>query len=61
MKVAVTILVDAGESLDPIGDSRAIAYEMVDKTRAYARSLNATLELNDVSEYIPDAEDIIPS
>lgn len=62
MKVAITILVDVGKSMDPNGDAKDIAYEMVDKVRDFARrNHDATLELHDVSEFIPDAEDIIPS
>lgn len=62
MKVAITILVDVGESPDPNGDAQDIAYEMIDKARDFARrNHSATLELYDVSEFIPDAEDIIPS
>ena len=62
MKIAITILVESEGSSDPIGDAQDIAHEMIDKTRDYARRVGqATLELHDVSEFIPDAEDIIPS
>ena len=62
MKIAITILVESEGSPDPIGDAQDIAYEMVDKVRDFARRTHAaTLELHDVSEFIPDAEDVIPS
>lgn len=62
MKIAITILVESEGSSDPNGDAQDIAYEMIDRTRDYARRVGqATLELHDVSEFIPDAEDIIPS
>lgn len=62
MKIAITILVESAGYPDSIGDARDIALEMIDKTRDFARRVGqATLELHDVSEFIPDAEDIIPS
>ena len=62
MKIAVVVLVDVNDSTDAFGDAKDIAYEMIDKARDYARRTHAaTLELHDVSEFIPDAEDIIPS
>jgi hypothetical protein len=62
VKIAITILVESAGYPDSIGDARDIALEMIDRAREYARRAHAaTLELHDVSEFIPDAEDIIPS
>lgn len=57
MKIAITILVESEGSPDPNGDALDIAYEMIDKAKDFARrTYAATLELHNVSEFIPDAE-----
>ena len=57
MKIAITILVESEGSPDPYGDAVDIAYEMIDKAKDFARRTHAaTLELHNVSEFIPDAE-----